>query len=257
MRAGDFTTAWGISDGLLRDLLARGFVQRGPIWERSVWRGEPVAGRRVLIRCHHGLGDTIQFIRYAPILRNVASELIVQAQPELVELLSTVDGIDRFVAPEEETEFDLDLEVMELPYVFRTILDTIPAAVPYLRVDPARLDGRRRELPGGRMNIGVAWLVNSWDRLRSVPTQELHTLAGIRALPAAAGRQPLGWAGPHLQVLSAGVDAHDRRYRGHYSGARPGHYRRYDGRPSCRRPRRAGVDHPAPRSGLAMARPSP
>ena len=80
MRLGDFDTAWNISDKLLhtpRD-------QNVPRWFQSVWDGSSVVGKRVLLRCYHGLGDTLQFIRYEPLLRALCAEVIVWAQPSLI-----------------------------------------------------------------------------------------------------------------------------------------------------------------------------
>src|SRR5215217_831533 len=96
MRRGDFATAWKISDALLR--ARRGedqvLLQR---WQQSIWDGSPVEGKRVLVRCYHGLGDTIQFIRYAALLKRVAAGVIVWAQPSLIPLLRGVSGIDRLM----------------------------------------------------------------------------------------------------------------------------------------------------------------
>src|SRR5439155_234617 len=80
---------------------------------QHVWDGTPLAGQRVLVRCYHGLGDTIQFIRYAPLIKEIAREVMVWAQPVLLPLLRTVRGIDRLLplhdgAP--NVEYDVDVE---------------------------------------------------------------------------------------------------------------------------------------------------
>src|SRR5829696_8404686 len=94
MRRGDFATAWKISDALLftRRDEDQWKLQR---WQQSIWNGSDVAGKRVLVRCYHGLGDTLQFIRYAALLKQVAAEVIVWAQPQLLPLVRTVAGVDR------------------------------------------------------------------------------------------------------------------------------------------------------------------
>src|SRR5687768_9871708 len=96
MRRSDFAAAWRISDGLLRGE-ARASQEKLPRHMRPVWRGDNLSGKRVLVRCHHGLGDTIQFIRYAPRLRMLAAEVIVAAQPALLQLLRHAAGIDRLL----------------------------------------------------------------------------------------------------------------------------------------------------------------
>ena len=89
MRAGDFERAWQQTDRLefpRRVAERTGTCARGP--QHLRWNGAPLAGRRVLVRCEHGLGDTIQFIRFVPRLRELASSVTVLAQPALVPLLS-------------------------------------------------------------------------------------------------------------------------------------------------------------------------
>src|ERR1041385_5402125 len=74
MRSGDFAAARKISDRLL---LTRGAEDQFqlPRWRQSIWDGSDVAGKRVLVRCYHGLGDTIHFIRYAALLKKIAAEV--------------------------------------------------------------------------------------------------------------------------------------------------------------------------------------
>src|SRR5690348_13438194 len=93
MRAGDFERAWSITDHDLARLIRSGRGKHvGPRHEQRIWRGEELGGMKVLVRCYHGLGDTIQFIRFARPLREIAQEVVVWCQPELVTLVSRVDG---------------------------------------------------------------------------------------------------------------------------------------------------------------------
>ena len=175
MRRGDFVKAWEVSDQVLRGRAG----QTCDAWPRHfqwVWNGEPLDGKRVLIRCYHGLGDTIQFIRYAPMVRQIARRVIVWAQPELLRLLSTGEGIDELLplhdgAP--EANFDVDIEVMELPHVFRSTLDTLPSRVPYLHVIPAQL--ARDE----NLRVGIIWKCGDWAPERSIPVELLLPLGNI------------------------------------------------------------------------------
>jgi hypothetical protein len=176
VRRGAFERAWEINDVILRSHAGR------PCWhlprhEQYVWNGAPLDGRRVLVRCYHGLGDTLQFIRYAPLIGARASEVIVWAQPRLLPLLRGMAGIDRCLPLHDGDvgiPYDVDVEVMELPYVFRTVIETIPAEVPYLRVGPAAL------MPSDRMKVGIIWRAGDWSPLRTVP---FRVLAPLLALP--------------------------------------------------------------------------
>jgi hypothetical protein len=170
-RRGDFEGAWAASDRIRQ---RHGWVCDGalPRHYQNVWNGTPLTGRRVLIRCYHGLGDTIQFIRYAPLVRSIAAHVVVWAQPRLVPLLEHVAGIDELLplhdgAP--DAEYDVDVEVMELPYVFRTTLATIPKAVPYLSAEPIRLAGKG-------LRVGLVWRAGEWDSQRCVPFAALVPL---------------------------------------------------------------------------------
>ena len=175
MRRGDFEAAWKVSDEVLR---ARAGVPCAhlPRHEQWVWDGSPVRGKRVLVRCYHGLGDTLQFIRFAPQLKKVAREVTVWAQPELIPLLATARGIDRLLplhdgAP--DVEYDVDVEVMELAHLFRATPRTLPDTVPYLHADPAPL---RRD---GRLAVGLVWRAGGWDERRSIPSHLLAPLAEV------------------------------------------------------------------------------
>src|SRR5690606_19458527 len=115
-RQGDFVRAWEASDRILQRHAANPDFTK-PRHLQSIWTGEPLDGKRVLIRCYHGLGDTIQFIRYAPRVREIAREVIVWAQPSLLPLFASVRGIDRLLPLHDGApgvEYDVDVEVMEL-----------------------------------------------------------------------------------------------------------------------------------------------
>src|SRR3982751_3841169 len=132
MRAGRFEEAWRVSDAVLR---RRGRVESAgvPRHEQRIWDGTPLAGRRVLVRCYHGLGDTIQFVRYLPQLGRIAREVTVWVQPELISLLAGTPNLGRLLplhdgAP--DVDFDVDIEIMELPRAFRSTAATLPQQVP-------------------------------------------------------------------------------------------------------------------------------
>jgi hypothetical protein len=172
MRRGNFAAAWAISDAVRA---TRGNVDctRWPRHEQFIWDGSPLSGRRVLVRCYHGLGDTLQFIRYAPLVRNVARELIVWAQPKLIPLLQGVRGIDRLLPLHDgvpEADYDVDVELMELPHLFRSTLDTLPAVVPYLGLAPASAVNR------GPLEVGLVWQGGDWDPRRDIPLAQFDPL---------------------------------------------------------------------------------
>jgi hypothetical protein len=177
MRRGNFEEAWKLSE----KVLAAG-VNRDPRMPRHyqcVWDGTPLDGKRVLVRCYHGLGDTIQFIRYVPLLKKIAREVIVWAQPPLIDLLKNFPGIDQLIPLHDgkpEVEFDVDLEVMELPFIFRTTLQTIPCDIPYLHVEPLPL------CTGAGLNVGLVWQAGDWNQSRCIPFTALAPLTQVRGI---------------------------------------------------------------------------
>jgi hypothetical protein len=179
MRAGDFARAWEISD---RHLMA---VRRadppkhqGPRHLQRIWRGERLEARRVLVRCYHGLGDTIQFARFLSPLHAIAGEIILWCQPELLSLMSTVAGVDRAVPlhdGEPGVDFDVDIEIMEIPHAIRASREQVEIGAPYLR--PPGSDSRD-VTADGRLSIGLVWDVGDWQRWRIIPPQLLKELNG-------------------------------------------------------------------------------
>src|SRR5687768_7167410 len=175
MLRGDFAAAWDVSDALLHTTRVQDH-NKVPRHLQNIWDGTPVAGKHVFVRCYHGLGDTIQFIRYAAMLKRVAAEVIVWVQPSLIPLLRTVAGIDQLLPLHNgvpDAEYDVDLEITELPYVFRTTIDNIPDDVPYVHVEPALLKADER------LKVGLIWESGDWDARRSIPFSEIRRLAEV------------------------------------------------------------------------------
>jgi hypothetical protein len=170
MLLGEFEQAWRESDSL---------SLRATPDPNRFWDGLPFTGKRVILRCLHGYGDAIQFMRYAPLVRREASYLIVETHPELVSLFRGTPFIDEVITwtgPDKGSpEWDQQIEVMELPRAFRTTLQTIPNAVPYLYVPE---DARQRscERLGGsnRPRVGILWASSNWNPARNIELARLH-----------------------------------------------------------------------------------
>lgn len=174
MRNGDFAPAWEISDRVFSSP-SRWRSPKAPRHQQLVWTREPLENRHVLVRCYHGLGDTIQFMRYLPVLRKIARRVTVWVQPTLVSLLSCMDGIDEILPLHDgspDCSYDVDVEIMELSYVFRTTLKTIPSAVPYIHVTPTRVEG-------SGFKVGVVWRAGDWDRRRNIPFSLIRSLTAV------------------------------------------------------------------------------
>ena len=148
------------------------------------WRGEmPVAGRRVMLFWEQGLGDTIQFLRFVPLVRALGAEVVVSVQDALLPLArgfaAGVEVVGEAVRP---GAGDLHCPIMSLPLVLGVEPGDVPASGEYLSADPARMAGWRARLPGdGRPRVGVVWSGNPLhanDRNRSLPFAALGGLLG-------------------------------------------------------------------------------
>lgn len=180
MRRGDFESAWRATDRIERP---RRRAQQHPGFERAPqqlrWDGTPPAGRSVAVRCEHGLGDSLMFMRFLPHLR--ARELHFLVQPPLVDLLRGAPGLGEvrnYWTDDPLPAHEVDLEVMELPYALRTTLSDLPPPYPCLH---GQLPTQHAvDLPdAGRLRIGLLWSVSDWGQARSVPLQALQPLSAV------------------------------------------------------------------------------
>lgn len=157
------------------------------------WQGENPAGRTILLHAEQGLGDTLHFVRYAPLVAARGAHVVLECPPALVRLLGRMDGVQRVIArgePRPATDFHCPL--MSLPHVFDTTLATIPAAIPYLAADPAdvvRWQAWRAGVSGdGHRLVGLVWAGHARpaipdalaiDRRRSLPLAAFEVFGAV------------------------------------------------------------------------------
>lgn len=176
MRDGDFVRAWHISDGILAQRLARSEAQAHlPRHLQNIWNGQSLAGKHVLVRCYHGLGDTVQYIRFTRTLRTMARRVTVCAQPPLLPLIASAGGIDDIVPLHDrdpDVDYDVDIEIMELAHALRIDWGDLPGSMPYLNPSPER----RLTTDPDRFSVGIVWSGGDWDTRRSIPFNELRPI---------------------------------------------------------------------------------
>jgi tetratricopeptide (TPR) repeat protein len=185
------------------------------------WDGIPLDGRTILLYTEQGLGDTIQFVRFAPLVAQRGGKVIVECQPALARLLQSAPGIDRVVPRGEPLPaFDVHAPLLSVPGLLHTTLATIPHDVPYLHAPPERIDHWRHELAAwDGFKVGIAWQGNPTfvsDRRRSIPLVLFAPLAavpgvrlfsiqvghGAEQLHALAGRFPVVDLGPRRSTTA-------------------------------------------------------
>jgi hypothetical protein len=168
IRAGDHVRAWDLS---ARQAALRPVHERDnpalPYHLRWVWDMAPLDGCDVLVRCYHGLGDTIQFLRFLPELRHRAASVTLEVQPRLIPLLppGCADRVHPFDPAHPLKPQERDVEIMELSFALRTPPSACPP--PYLAIPPG-------DLPPG--TIGVCCISGDWDSERSIPSDLLAPL---------------------------------------------------------------------------------
>jgi tetratricopeptide (TPR) repeat protein len=180
--------------------LARGFEQYEWRWKRSamrdtrrgygkpLWLGEyPLARKTILLHPEQGLGDTIQFARYTPLLARAGATVVLEVQPELKNLLAGLEGVASCHARGDPLPaYDVHCPLGSLPLAFKTEPASIPADIPYLRADQGRLAqwcARIDDLPGKR--VAIAWAGNAShanDRNRSIDLKLLEPLLALEGI---------------------------------------------------------------------------
>ena len=147
------------------------------------WKGEAFGGERILLYAEQGLGDTLQFVRYVPLVAARGGQIVLEVQPELRRLLAGTDGASYVVSRGETLpEFTWQCPLVSLPLAFGTELNTIPAKVPYVCPDPPQVAAWQKRLQGNTRRIGLAWDGNPSmhrDRLRSIPLEQLVPLMNV------------------------------------------------------------------------------
>jgi tetratricopeptide (TPR) repeat protein len=179
LQMGEYERGWPEYEWRWRRKRARPRPFRQPLWD-----GAPLAGRTLLLHCEQGLGDAIQFVRYAALARAAGGRVVVECPGLLRELFATASGPDQVVAEGEPLPpFDVQAPLMSLPAVFKTSLATVPADVPYLHADHARQERWRQRLaPLAGFKVGIVWQGNpyhKWDRYRSVALARFAPLAYV------------------------------------------------------------------------------
>jgi Flp pilus assembly protein TadD len=209
LSTGDFKQGWPEYEWRWKQPWAPPLVFPQPRWD-----GSALECRSILLCAEQGLGDTIQFVRYARLLRSHAKEVIVSCQKPLLPLLAGCPGIDRLCAlGEEPTDFDVWSPLLSVPGLVGTTVETIPDDIPYLfakRELVAHWRGYLNQFPGFR--VGICWQGNrtySADRHRSVPLAEFAPVAAIKgiqlfSIQKGAGTEPLPEVAGKFSVIDLG-----------------------------------------------------
>lgn len=170
------------------------------------WRGEALNGEKILLYAEQGYGDTLQFVRYAPLVAAACGgEVILEVQPGLQRLLSTIPGISKVITQGDPLpQVAWHCPLMSLPLAFRTSLETIPASLAYLQVPEHEIAETKQQWPAHGLRVGLAWAgdpKNLYNAHRSMHLRQflpLKNLSGVSFYSLQVGE-----AAKQIQEVSA------------------------------------------------------
>jgi tetratricopeptide (TPR) repeat protein len=151
------------------------------------WNGSPFVGQTLLIHSEQGIGDTLQFARYLPMVKALGGYVIFELRGSLTGLFQDFPGVDKLIGlslsdKKSDIEFDLCVPLLSLPGIFRTSLETIPAGVPYLHADPEKIRHWRDRMSRKCLKVGLVWAGNATYPNRSCPLGQFSALAQVKGV---------------------------------------------------------------------------
>jgi tetratricopeptide (TPR) repeat protein len=153
-------------------------------FSQPAWNGCDIKGRTILLYAEYGFGDTIQFIRFAPLVAERGVKVIVECQRELVSLLQDSEGVQKVIPQGDKLpDFDLQCSLMLLPVLFEISIDTIPNKIPYLTANPALVKKWHKRLlhDNSKMKIGIVWSGVSTSK-KFCPLETFVPLAQLKCI---------------------------------------------------------------------------
>ena len=212
---GDFAGGWAEREARWK------LLSHYPKISQPIWLGnDDLDGKTILIGPDEGLGDTIQFARYVPMVANRGARVLLVVQDPLYQLLSGMPGVTECF-PASTTvfpAFDVHCPIMSLPLAFGTRMDTIPAATRYLPDPPPALlqtwrDRLDRLTPGGKLRVGLVWSGNPHhgnDHNRSTSLRALYPLldsdANFISLQKDLKPEDRAWLGERPDIIDLTAD---------------------------------------------------
>jgi FkbM family methyltransferase len=206
LAAGRLLEGWNLHDFRW---LKEPYLSLRPKFPCPQWDGQDLRGKTILLLNEQGLGDTIQFLRYARYVKAAGATVVLRVSPGLQELASGFAGIDQVVGLDGgHFTFDTYIHLMSLAHVFGTELSSIPAEVPYLNLDPATVERWATRISGGTaLKVGLVWAgspVHLRDRYRSLSLKALAPILSVDGVRFFCLQK--GPAAAEVGTMPAGVD---------------------------------------------------
>lgn len=190
-------------------------------FSKPQWDGSDFTDKTLLVHAEQGLGDTVQFVRYLPMVKAKGGRVLVSCQPDLHRLFANLAGVDALLADARDfsvdAPFDMHVSLLELPHLFGTELDSIPQQVPYLTVDADQVAAWRPRIATDRFNVGLCWAgrpTHPNDRNRSVTLATFAPLARVPGVTFYSLQKGVAAAQLHqppagMELIDYSGDLHD------------------------------------------------
>ncbi len=184
-----------------------------PEYRQPMWDGTPLSGRTLLLRFEQGLGDTMQFIRYAPMVKQRVGRVVFVCQERLLPLIQGASdlGIDAVIRADGDLpEFDVWVSLLSLPRLMGTTVESTPRDIPYLAADTELINQWATRLPAGDFRVGINWSGNPKNHdnhYRSFPLFDASPLMEIAGVTLISLQK--GGAARQREAMVHAFDVHD------------------------------------------------
>jgi tetratricopeptide (TPR) repeat protein len=177
---GEFAEGWKLYENRWQ---TKALIRSRRDFTQPLWQGQPLAGERILLHAEQGLGDTLQFVRYVPLVAERGGTVILEVPAELRRLLSNISGATEVITRGDcLPDFSWHCPLLSLPLAFGTHAATIPANVPYLKSDPLAAQPWLQSGSSSALRVGLVWAgnpIHTRDPQRSISLSQFAPLAQI------------------------------------------------------------------------------
>lgn len=130
-------------------------------FDKPLYDGGSLKGKRLLVHWEQGLGDSIQFVRFLPLLKKLGGHIIFEERKALIDIFKNIEGVDELITSQPrqtpEADFDLYAPLMDLPAILNMTIDSLPADVPYIQPDRQKADYWKQRLESSDLKVGIVW----------------------------------------------------------------------------------------------------
>jgi hypothetical protein len=209
LRSGIFMKGWELYEWRWSIKKTLEFKRNFP---QPLWLGEePLSGKTILLHAEQGLGDTIQFCRYAKLVSEMGAKVVLEVQKPLVQLLKDLSGVSSLIAKGDSLpEFDFHCPLLSLPLAFKTDLKSMPHADSYLAAEPQRVTHWRERLKGDKFKIGIGWQGSRGTKIdvgRSFDLMQFDKIARLHNVQLISLQK--GYGAEQLKNLPQGMEVMD------------------------------------------------